>query len=354
MRKLLSHTTRFFFCTILLLLCLWGTSCSQHGGGLQMVGEEEKEASTSNAKRKVVVTFLGMHGETSCFSRVNSALSQEDVTCIDASPQAAREHQGLCAKLDGYCMQTRNVHLGLGATRKQAEAAEERLRTVLGKDDEVVLCAHSQGGLVAVSFWELFHERYNIKGIVTMAAPLQGAAMMEPLSSYSTMKAMAYEQPCCTPKGIAARLLACCVPGCVWPSFKLCGCCCCAGVADMEPGSSLLRSQEDVYEQMAAQKLPFLNLTASSPAPDCFASFPFGKQGTKDIIGGGRGKESDNLLGTEKECLPIPLWHQAEEREIAADHGVANVPGHPRIFSHRQAVNHVVAFCKKNMGQKEE
>ena len=117
----------------------------------------------------------------------------------------------------------------------------------------------------------------------------------------------------------------------------------------MEPGSSLLRNQKHVYAQMAAKELPFLNLTASSPAPAYFASSPFGMQGTKDIIGGGKGKASDNLLGTEKEFLPITPWRQVMEIEIAADHGMASIPGYPRIFSHHYAVREIVAFCKQNL-----
>ena len=113
----------------------------------------------------------------------------------------------------------------------------------------------------------------------------------------------------------------------------------------MEPKSKFIGDLEAaVLQKMKNKKIPWLNIIASCPTPDCFAGFPFGKEGTKHLMGGGKDKASDNLIGMEEQSSPVK-YLQLQEEHVGADHGLFDVPEYPRVFSHPEAVKKIVDFC---------
>lgn len=128
----------------------------------------------------------------------------------------------------------------------------------------------------------------------------------------------------------------------------------------MTPGSTFVESLTSTFEMMAKAQLPFLNITASCPAPEEFSHLPFGKEGTKYLIGGGRDSESDNLIATRSQELPV-TWDQAKEVQLAADHGVSN-PKDPndnrryiqRVFAHPKVISQIVSFCSEHLAAEQK
>ncbi|MEL6413133.1 MAG: hypothetical protein AAFQ08_03340 [Bacteroidota bacterium] len=79
--------------------------------------------------------------------------------------------------------------------------------------------------------------------------------------------------------------------------------------------------------------------------------------------------EDDNLIATHSQKLPIKLWQQAKQIQVAADHGINSVKGiagnpdcfhasdgnhyYYRSFGHPTVRQEIVAFCKEHCGSRE-
>lgn len=311
---------------------------------------------TNISKEKMIITFLGVNGHESCFEAIHEELEKNGINYLAGSPNMHSEFNVLnncCAKVDGFYMEKYKTHLGLGALVNQACAAEQRLRSaIIGK--EIILCGHSQGGLVAIEFWKKFNHVYDIKGIITISSPLQGASIIKSLSSSSLYSIIEdNERTCCN------TCLSCMMPSCVAPIFKCCSCCC-KGILDLAPDSELINSHRNAYRQMADLNLPFLNIISDCPGiPDDFNYSPFGKKSTKNIVGGGKNKKSDNLLSVLDQQL-LQSWINLKEIVVHADHGMFDVRReegniihynnrlYPRVFSSDDVIRSVVEFCNNN------
>ncbi len=374
---------------LLLLICLALQACDPVGKAQYQTFTDKQPGSTQEATkpgRKVFLTFLGFHGHESCFTDIRQALQKEDkeIVCTEASPQSPEEFSiccNCCGKLDGHIWEKGlsccginidpEFHLGLGSVTQQARTAEKRLRQqgLIQQNDEIILLAQSQGVLVLMEFWRLYHKQYNIKGAVALAGPFGGAQIITSLSSRQKLQEAAQlaeadnkSTCCCLP---TTTCLACCLPYCAAPAFHCCGYCCCKGLTDMTPGSALIRSLQTTLKEMAAAKLPFLNFTAQSPAPVDFQDLPYGPRGTKYLVGGGadvktnQPKPSDNLIATHSQSLPIQ-WPQAKPQPLEADHGLFDVENsetgsyYPRIFCHPTALKETVDFCKHHFSSNVE
>ncbi len=79
---------------------------------------------------------------------------------------------------------------GFEGVQERAGAVEQTLRCQL-QGKKIILLGFSQGGLTALKFWELFRHRYNIRGIITIAAPLQGASFIRHIQSSTYMAQVA-------------------------------------------------------------------------------------------------------------------------------------------------------------------
>lgn len=386
-----------------LFMCLALQACGTSAIGYGAI--EKQPTSTKSAPesgRKVLLTFLGLHGDQSCFTAIVETLQKQDKEFVhlEASPQSADELNcwgNCCGKVDGSVWETglsccgseiisSGTHLGLGDIERQAIAAEKRLREqkLLKEGDEIILLGQSQGGLVLMKFWEKFHKQYNIKGAVTLVSPFGGAELIASLSSREKIQtasrlaeadhktASTDPSTCCG--CYTTSWLACCLPYCAAPAFQYCGYCCCKGVTDMTPGSTLTKSMAGIFEAMAKAGFPFLNITASCHAPEAYAGTAFGKKGMKYLISGktteqNNPAEDDNLIATHSQKLPIKLWQQAKQIQVAADHGINSVKGiagnpdcfhasdgnhyYYRSFGHPKVRQAIVAFCEKHCGSRE-
>ena len=211
---------------ILLFLCLMSTNCSPSylaPMGVNFSQEYASEKTPCSIKtgtpkgtsRKIVLTFLGLYGNKNCFEALHERLQEQGFECIEASPQSPNKYSirsNPYAKLDGFYRQKYDTYLGLGPITSQVRATPPCILRgkngeVVEESDKIVLLGHSQGGLRAVEFWDKFHDQYNIQGIITLATPLQGVAMMKTLSSFKEMYAIAAEQPFCTCKNGFAHCL---------------------------------------------------------------------------------------------------------------------------------------------------
>ena len=372
-------------------MCLVLQACGERRGKAQQYQTfvSQQPGSTQQPTtpgRKVFLTFLGFHGHESCFEDIREKLQKEskEIVCIEASPQSPDEFSvcgNCCGKLDGHIWEKGlsccgisidpKYHLGLGGVTQQAHTAERRLREqgLLKENDEVILFAQSQGCLVLMEFWRLFKKEYEkrnikIKGAVTLAGAFGGAEIIASLSSRQKLQEATQlaevdsKNTCCYLP--TTSWLACCLPYCAAPVFQCCGYCCCKGLTDMTPGSTLIQSiQTTTFKEMAAAKLHFLNFTTQCPAPAEFQGLSYGTKGTKYLIGGGvdvktdQPKPSDNLIATHSQALPIQ-WLQAKEITLEADHGIFDVENsrtgsyYPRVFCHPTVLEKTVKFCREH------
>jgi len=304
---------------------------------------EEKES------RQVVVTFLGFHCHESCFENLHDELRNEGYECIEASPQGLNTH-GCCANVDGCCWYRFRIHLGLGSIERQARTAQRCLNGQLRAVDEIILLGHSQGGLIAMKYWERYHKIYNIIGMITITTPWQGVALIESLGSRQRLQQAAKDNDGQSSGCCLSACLACFFPCCLVPTFKCLGSCCCQGLTDLIPGSGLTLSMSDICANMKNQKFPLMNITAICPAPEEFSRLPYGRQGIKELLGTADDSRSDNVLATKYQLTPL-TWPQMRSEEIEADHGVFTVKKpsggyYSFAFCSRATLDKVSDFCR--------
>ena len=290
------------------------SSFSEEGGGAQ--------------RKKVVITFLGYTGEEEIFSEARKALEKIGATCIEASPQDPELFPGFM----GYSFLSFNhtpteaekfskekEHGGKDSINTQARAAKKQVNALLRQEGidsanaELILVGHSQGGLVAAKFWDLFGKKdnqpqgYNIKGIVTIAAPLQGVALLQAYSSlwhqYKTSKSF--------PPSSAIK------NSCLYKTIRLMGLR--RGLTDMAADSTFIKKDlPAVWNKMKEAKLPFLAITAQYPEDFKIPLFamPFEKYGyevVRKLLGGVEGEGevelSDGMIAIRHQ-QPSIHWNE--------------------------------------------
>jgi len=353
------YITALFVSTLIMRCGGLGAQRLGTPAGQECLEEQQEDrrygATAERPPRKIVLAFLGFVGHKNCLRDIQAAFERIDIEFISASPEDPRLHSRweCCAQLDACTMQCCERHLGLGSIQSQVRAAQAILQHERITDkDQVTLLGHSQGGLSAVEFYRQLGERYSIKGIVTMTAPLQGVELIASLRSCETMCAaisMASSEDSC--QRTIAYCCACCLPGCIAPLFNYgCGPCCCAGITDMAPNSRQLRLLRGAYAQMSAKGVPLLAITAQCPAAEDMEGLPHGAQGTMLLLSGTQGEPNDGLVATRHQVPPTTVQPELYARsQYDANHGVADVANHPRIFSHPEAINRVVTFCQQQL-----
>ena len=318
---------------------------------IQEVSDLQPQSEIGGRKRKVCVAFSAFSGHENCYKLIGKALEALGFKFFHASPTSPDSYSWseVHAKLDGYLRQNCKRHLGLGSIKGQVLAANKALEEMLQKEGghrsqyQLILLGHCEGGDAAVEFYKEFCEIYNIQGVITITAPLQGLPCTKTVGSPQMLQeALAYDEE----KGPYSCCLAWALCCCLMPCLKLCSPCCCKAFADLTPNSSLLVQHQQIYQKMQEDKLPFLAIVAQCPAPEFFQSSLFGKQGTKHLLGGGANVPSDNLIPTQSQ-VPPSVWQQLEIKEVKAEHGIFNIPEHPRVFRHPEAIKAIEEFCTK-------
>lgn len=303
----------------------------------------------ANSEKEVptLVTFLGFLGYTSCMSSIAAEAIKSGYRHIEASPKNPEEYnlfRNFFAKIDAYSMKKSAIHIGLGSISKQASAANISLAKQLLPQTPIVLCGHSQGGLIAIEFWRQFAEYYNVKGIITLSCPLQGASILKSLSSHKILKNAANNS--IRRKFFNTKVLPFIIPYLIFPVAKAASRLVCPSLKDVLPPKSIRNKYLQVYNSLKKANMPFLNILASCPGPDLFYESSFGYEGLKEIIGGGSGKESDNILALDDQTMPIS-WSTMKELNIKADHGLYRIEGYHKVFNHPYTLKAVNSFCSE-------
>lgn len=309
----------------------------------------QKYLSTTDRRKYVkptIVTFLGFSGHKNCMSSIANSVRSNGFQHIEASPKHPQDYnffRNFFAKIDAYNMKDSSMHIGLGSVRSQAIAAEKRLSKKISSQIPIVLCGHSQGGLIAIEFWRKFGKNYNIKGIVTITSPLQGASIFKSLASYKILK-HASDQSEKNKK--TSKIVALTIPFFLFPIFKFLSYVFCPSIHDLLLSKKLKERRERIYRALKGARMPFLNIVATCPAPPSFRNLTFGSIGTKEIIGGGIGSKSDNVLGLTDQLMPIK-WDEMEEIQVEADHGLYHIAGYDKVFLHPRTIDSISKFCNK-------
>jgi len=343
--------------SLLLLLCCISTACFSHATDLEVEVDEQgilvvDDPTSERPPRRILLTFLGFHGHEDCFDNLRNALQDginqvrpvQGIECIEASPRTFREHGfcNVCQSLDACYMQSFNVHLGLGAITRQAQAVSSILGSHgITDKDEIILLGHSQGGLRGIECWDQLHEEYNIKGIITMSTPLQGVSLISSLGDVEMM----HQANLLTESEDCMCCSTYCFPYCIVPCFKKLGGYCCAGLTDMDPDSPLLRRhREEVYQRMNTEGVPFLAIRAQQFSANSSPSY---RRRIDFLLSGSDTMYNDSLIATRCQIPPGDGWPQLQVLNLWANHGLRVMRGYPKVFNHSSAQEAINQFCHR-------
>jgi hypothetical protein len=314
-----------------------------------VVDFKQNRIDNQNQDKKVpaLVTFLGFSGDSSCMSDIAADAINSGYRHIEASPKDPEDYsvfRNFFAKVDAYSMRSKSIHIGLGSIRKQAIAVNVNLSKQLFPETPIVLCGHSQGGLIAMEFWRQFSKNYNIKGIITISCPLQGASVLRSLSSRKILEDAAKHS--IRRKFFNSKVLPFLVPYLIFPVTKLVGKLLFPSLIDVLPTSAIKNKYIEACNELGKANIPFLNVIAHCPGPDFFYESAFGYAGIKEIIGGGGGRKSDNVLAVDDQSMPIS-WDAMNEITVEADHGLYRINGYSKVFSHPYTLESITKFYNK-------
>lgn len=292
--------------------------------------------------RKVVLIFAGLFGHKNSCRILGEHLTQKGYHCIFLS------HQPLCnwsyyGILDDISLAISGKRLGWGSVASQAQQADERLHGTIGRQDEVYLLGHSQGGLVGIDFWDKYHKKYNIKGMAVLSAPLRGALALRNLARVPAL--LVAHRRALAAGWRAPNYISYALPYFIGVSTNALGLILLPGCADMRPGSSALYRLSKVYPKMKHVQLPVLAVMSHCTKYSRFPRTLYGKPAVDYLVS--YDAPHDGLIATASQLPPME-WPQLEVMSVAARHsGVRDSQGPYSVYNHPKVIARITAFFDK-------
>lgn len=303
---------------------------------------------STQPRKKVVLVFSGVFGEKDSCSDIVKELANDGFQHIFLSQQSARTYS-FHDHWDDWYMALFKRRLGFGAVERQATYAHQRIRGLIGNQDEVYLVCHSQGGLVGLSFWRQYRKIYDIKSMAILVAPLQGAPYTE---SISNLKALSTAFRYGRAEGNYGYYLNYFVLYSRALLMQTLGSTLIPGIMDTMPQSRAIAQLGEVYEEMKQTQFPLFVVVASSNHHFRWIKSSYGTTGANYLIS--RGAPNDNFIATASQ-YPHITWPQLQILKVVARHSNAgNGPGaDPDVRQHPEVLKQISTFFSKASSNKE-
>ena len=305
--------------------------------------EEIKKKKLQELKKPVVITFLGFMGKKSCFSDIHNLFqNHKNWRILEASPQDPNLYKwwkSPFAKIDAYSMKKKSLHLGLGTSKNQAASCFEELKDKINSETPIILCGHSQGGLIALEFFKKYHSKLNIKGIVSITTPFYGVTIFGNLRKKKILKKILQKSDSFFERNFMPLIISKVYMNLIsifGKIFRL-------TTIDFFPSGSLKKKREKDFFYFEKIKLPFLNIVASCEDVISLKNH-ISKEDFSSLVNG-EIKKNDNILSVEDQCIK-KVWEEAKQIEIYADHGMFNIKNISKIFNHPKALEEIYFFVK--------
>ena len=327
----------------------------------------KKQQQAVSERKQVVITFLGLTSYTDSLDRIRKKLRRQGYICLEASPRDTSLYSFSSSEASGFVEsnlhKSLGMHIGITSIKEQAKAAEKQVKELIKQEnidpqkDEIILLGHSQGGVIATMFWSLFREAYNLKGLVTVASPLQGVELIPALRSLGRQQEVAKEANFVPHLGAF-------LGECLWQLWIKTGLC--QGITDLAPDSQLIKQElPQVWGEMSDQQFPALFIRSGRLENSTYFGLllkAYGHDGLKRLLGGKRvdhilrslrrdanqteEHQSDGLIAI-RDQVPFFTWNEAKIRECVGDHGMSPDEAHPRVCDIDYVLDDVAEFCKE-------
>lgn len=311
--------------------------------------EETQRLKKAEDSRPILVTFLGFMGHKNCMSDIAKVARFNNFRTLEASPFDTKRHsfyKDLFALIDAYAMKNYNYHIGLGSVESQTKAAYKNFFKILKQGNPLVLCGHSQGGMIAINFYNRYKNVFNIKGIITLSTPLNGVTLYSAIGSRKIIKKSieqnGSEQNSFYKKTIFPSLMAYLLV----PALKFILKIFVPAINDFAKSKKLNNKNKIKYRILKEDNIPFLNIMATCIAPVEFSDNDYlRKYNLKLLLSGGENLKNDNLLSECDQKMELQ-WDNLSEIEVKGDHGLFNINGYPKVFSHPKTLMKISSFLK--------
>ena len=306
-----------------------------------------KEIKDIDDKKPKLVTFLGFAGATNCMLEIGRVAGLLNIETIEASAKHPKKFSWWSTpliKVDAILRKKFKIHLGLSRVQNQAKAAYKTLEADICRITPIILCGHSQGGLVALHFWKQYKNVLNIKGIVVLSSPLKGVTFFQSIASAEKLRKAAKMSNYVS--FFKAKVEPCLISWIYFPIFKVFARVFFPSLADFLGRKKFRNTMGKIYDDLKKDQLKVLNITCAASLPINALKLPYSVQAMKMLVAGDLELESDNVLALSDQKFPIK-WSNLNEIFIKADHGAFNVPGAPKIFHHGQALDAIKSFIRE-------
>lgn len=294
----------------------------------------------------IVVTFLGFMGHICCMNSIRDILSKNKIKTIEASvdnPDNFNFFFEFYSKIDGYSMYKNSVHLGLGKVKNQVSSIFKIIKDKIDKKIPIILCGHSQGGLLAFEFYKKYHDFFNIKGIICMSAPINGVTFLENLQNAKLLKNIFSKEKSFFKRNILPYTISKFYFPITKFFLKLFN----TTINDFLKSKKNIKRNFEYFSLFKRNNLPVLNISAYCDIPDFYKSDHniFGEKGILSLLNS-HSKKNDNILAIEDQKI-LSNWKNLEQIEVFADHGVFKLPNAEKIFDNKKVLEAIVNFIKK-------